>query len=71
MTVEHTQIVLNFNTMTSRFISGGIYNSQYRSFEESTAVWIVKYMMNGWYSLHLWAMCIKWMLWKVCLLLGS
>jgi hypothetical protein len=53
MTVEHNMIVLNFNTMTSRFIVGGISNSKYCSFEESTAMQIVKYMLNGWYSLHL------------------
>jgi hypothetical protein len=53
MTVEHTLMVMNFNTMTSGFIIGGISNSKYRSFEESTAMQIVKYMMNGWHSLHL------------------
>jgi hypothetical protein len=38
MTVEHSLMVLNFNTMTSEFISGGISNTEYRSFEESTAM---------------------------------
>jgi hypothetical protein len=38
MMVEHNMIVLNFNTMISRFIVGGISDSKYRSFEESTAM---------------------------------